>query len=92
MSDKPLYGDFGGWSEPEDRARDCKHGHLARSCELCEKDQRIEALEACVRELADELKGELDARYPPRIRAYPCMEQDYQADMASVIKARELVP
>lgn len=36
---------------------ECKHGQLARQCELCEKDQRIAELEKALREL----RGELEA-------------------------------
>ena len=28
----------------------CQHGHLARSCEICERDARIKALEDALRD------------------------------------------
>ena len=38
-----------------DTARDCIHGQLARSCEICERDQRIAELEAEVERLRHEV-------------------------------------
>ena len=52
---------------------------------------RIEALEECLLECADDLECELDARYPQSVRAYACMESDYQRDMSPVYKARALL-
>jgi hypothetical protein len=40
--------------------RDCKHGHLARSCEVCERESRIEELEAGIaafRQVAEDEVG-----------------------------------
>jgi len=34
----------------------CEHGHLARKCEVCERDDRIAALEATERELREAVK------------------------------------
>jgi hypothetical protein len=39
-------------SEP----RDCKHGSLARKCEICERDAEIERLRARVQQLEAALK------------------------------------
>lgn len=36
--------------------RDCKHGNLARSCELCEKDARIAALESALKTAEEALE------------------------------------
>ena len=42
---------------------------------------RIRELEAALCACADDLEAELNNRYPPAIRKYPCMEIDYQRDM-----------
>jgi hypothetical protein len=52
-----------------------------------ERDELREALREC----ADDLAGELDARYPPELRAYASNEAKYQRDMAPVYRARELL-
>jgi hypothetical protein len=31
---------------------ECKHGHLARKCELCERDDRIAELERALKRIA----------------------------------------
>jgi hypothetical protein len=51
----------------------------------------ITALREALRECADDLAGELDARYSPELRAYSVMESKYQRDMAPVYRARELL-
>jgi|WetSurSiteA1Bulk_404760.scaffolds.fasta_scaffold00038_45 hypothetical protein len=37
--------------------RDCKHGHLARSCFICELEKEIQNLKKQVEELKNELKN-----------------------------------
>ena len=56
-----------------------------------EAADRIEALEECLRECADDLECELNARYPKSFRAYACMESNYRLDMSPVYKARALL-
>lgn len=36
-------------------ARDCKHGHLARSCEICELERQVEELRAELADVRDDL-------------------------------------
>lgn len=36
---------------------ECKHGQLARSCELCEKDQRIDRLVEVLRTTAGNIRS-----------------------------------
>ena len=52
---------------------------------------RIRELEAALCACADDLEAELNNRYPPAIRKYPCMEIDYQRDMHSVHEARAML-
>ena len=49
------------------------------------------ALTAMVRELADHLEAETEARYPPESRQYPSEARRYQRDMAPVRRARALI-
>lgn len=50
-------------------------------------DEALRALRKC----ADDLSAELAARYPPGARIYPSEEARFNRDMASVIKAREVL-
>lgn len=63
-----------------------------RWIKLCEEKQaEIERLQALVKDLADDLEAELDARYPQHIRKYPGMAADYERDMANVYTARRAI-
>jgi hypothetical protein len=53
-------------------------------------DTLISRLAAALRECADDLAAEIDARYPTR-EAYPSEMHRYQRDMDTVIRARALL-
>ena len=67
--------------------RDCAHGHLARSCEICELEATIAELEATIAELrarVTELETQLDFALAQRDAAHgfmayylfcPCCEE-----------------
>jgi len=56
-------------TERTENPRDCKHGSLARSCEICERDAEIAEL---VRQIS-ELKAELAATKPKwQVGLPPC--------------------
>jgi len=57
---------------------------------LHEAASRLEALEALVAELADDLAAELEARYPEEVRKYPSQAMKFYADMEPVRRARAL--
>lgn len=48
-------------------------------------------LAEALRECADDLEAELNARYPKPLRKYPREGEYYRRDMAAVYKARELL-
>lgn len=48
----------------------------------------VDALVRALRECADDLETEVNARYPAETRAYPSMEVKYQRDMEPVLRAR----
>jgi len=43
-----------GWPKPHAPGRDCQHGHLARSCEICDLEAE-----------RDELRARIDALIGP---------------------------
>ena len=49
------------------------------------------ALRECLRECADDLEAELDARYRPHDNIHPAMERRYDRDMEPVLRARALL-
>ena len=54
--------------------------------------KRITALEACLRECADDLAGEVDNRIPEHIRnQYPSEMRNYLRDTDVVVRARALL-
>jgi hypothetical protein len=50
----------------------------------------VTALLDCLRECADDLAAELDARHSHRVR-YPSIMRDWQRDMTPVVRARALL-
>jgi hypothetical protein len=57
-------------------------------CPIC----RIAELEAALRDCADDLEAEVEAKYPVGSRVYPTMERRYNQDMEPVTTARRLLP
>lgn len=51
----------------------------------------ITALRSALRECADDLAGEIDARCPPAFTAYEGERRKYDRDMAPVLRARALL-
>lgn len=56
-------------------------------CPLCLAASNA-ALRTLLTDCADSLEAELNARYPESVRAYPCMQSDYERDMQVVVAAR----
>lgn len=42
-----------GWPKPHAPGRDCKHGHLARSCDTCDAEAERDELRAALRDLRE---------------------------------------
>ena len=49
------------------------------------------ALRSALRECADDLAGEIEARCPPELRRGPDAARKYERDMAPVLRARALL-
>lgn len=42
-----------GWPKPHAPGRDCKHGHLARSCDTCDAEAERDELRTALRDLRE---------------------------------------
>ena len=81
-ADKPLYGDYGGWSEPELNhamqngfGEACKHGQLARSCETCQLERDLSECRAALAER----QAAIDELIASSAGCAACPDYDYDA-------------
>ena len=56
---------------------------------LAESQARVRKLEDALKDCADDLESEINARITPEMRKYPCMQSDYEQEMTTVVAARE---
>ena len=57
------------------------------TCTVCQ----IKLLEASLKDCADVLEAEINARNPSSVLAFPSMQRDYDIDMTTVYEARAIL-
>ena len=65
-------------------ARDCKHGRLARSCEICELEKEVEELKAKLGNLQDAVCGKCGRSLAPDGDCHGCRADRLEATLLGV--------